>query len=83
MFMWRKSQYLALISPLRRKVEKEMSRRVIGFDRLDKNEKLACLAKQVNIAPDYIEPALFKSNIETLNEFIEYVRTLKHIKDQL
>lgn len=83
MFMWRKSQYLALINPLRRKVEKEMSRRVIGFDRLDKNEKLACLTKQVNIAPDYIEPALFKSNIETLNEFIEYVRTLKHIKDQL
>ncbi len=83
MFMWRKSQYVALISPLRRSVEKLMSRRVLGFDQLDRREKIEHVSSHTQVPAEYIEPALFKSEIETLSEFIEFVRTLKHIKDQL
>lgn len=83
MFMWRKSQYVALISPLRRSVEKLMSRRVLGFDKLDRREKIEHVSSHTQVPPEFIEPALYKSEIETLGEFVEFVRTLKHIKDQL
>ena len=72
-----------MISPLRRSVEKRMSRRIFGFDHMDQREKVEHVSSHTQVPPEFVEPALFKSDIETLVEFVEFVRTLKHIKDQL
>lgn len=82
-FMWRHGRYLSLINPLRRSVEKKMAQKIVGFEQKSQHEKIELISKQTHVRPEYVQPAMFNNAVETLNEFIEFVRTLKEIKDNI
>lgn len=81
--LWRHGRYLLLISALRRAVEKKMAQKIVGFEQKTREEKTALIAKQTRVGPEYVQPAMFSDAIETLNQFVEFVRTLKEIKDSI
>jgi len=81
--LWKHRKYSLLIAELRASVEHIMSRRVVGFGRKSENEKLEHVAEFTRIEPELIRDALFKKEIKNLNQFIEFVKVLKKIKDAI
>lgn len=82
-FLWKNSRYKVLVSDLRGAIDQLMSRRVVAYERKSTAEKLEYIVAFTQLDASQIEHAMFKKNIDTLNEFVAFVKTLKEIKERL
>jgi len=82
-FLWRQSHYPLLIDGLRNTIESAMATRVTGYEKKPDKEKLRYVTKFTPVEEDLVRLALFKTDIETSGEFIQFVKILKEIKGHL
>ena len=82
-FLYKHKQHLILVEELRKTIEQLMSKKVLDFDSLNKQEKIDHIAKLAALEHEEIYRAMFKTPIESHQAFVEIVNRLKIIKDQL
>ncbi len=82
-FLWQNSRYQLLVGDLRIAIEQRLADKARGYEKKSEDEKLQYIVKFTSVEAEVARIALFKADIATINEFVQIVRTLKEIKDNL
>lgn len=82
-FLWKHCDRSLLLADLRAAIEQSMGRRVVGYEKKSRLEKVDLIAKLTRYEGKGLESAIYKQNIESDQEFIRLVKVLKQIKDSL
>lgn len=82
-FLWKRGEYTKLLYDLRVTIDSMMSRRVTSYEKKTVSEKVTLVEKFSHLNNRRLREALFKQEIETLDEFVEFVKILKMLKDNL
>ncbi len=82
-FVWKRRGLGALLEALRVSTTRRLLRKIHGYENKSTDEKIASIRQFIDIDAQAIGFALFEKNIKNHSEFINAIKVLKRLKEQL